>query len=185
MKDRKRIKYIMYLRKSSESEDRQIQSIGDQKEVLSKLAKAKDLKVVSRLEDSKSAKTPYQRDGFTKMLGMIERGEANGILCWQINRLSRNPTESGILQQMLQDEKIKSIQTYDRQDLSDDNAIIFSVEASVGNQFIRDLRKNIKRGVEYKLRHGGLSGPALEGYLNNRDGDEATIVIDTERFPVL
>lgn len=185
MKDRNQIKYVLYVRKSSESEDRQVQSIDDQKEVLEKLAKAKGLKIVAELEDSKSAKTPYQRDGFTKMLAMIERGEASGILCWQINRLSRNPAESGILQQMLQDEKVKSIQTHDREYLSDDNAIIFSVEASVGNQFIRDLRKNIKRGVEYKLRHGGLSGPALEGYLNSRDGDEATIVIDPVRFPIL
>lgn len=179
------IRYILYARKSSEGEDRQVESIQNQVEVLRKLAKRLNLKVVAELNDSKSAKTPYQRNGFDTMLRMINDGEADAILCWQINRLSRNPAESGILQQLLQDEKIKAIQTNDKRYLPDDNAVIFSVEASIGNQFIRDLRKNVKRGIEHKLRHGGLSGVAPEGYSNVSKGKERSIEPNPERFHLI
>lgn len=36
------------------------------------------------------------------MLERIEKGEAEGILCWQINRLSRNPVDGGKLSWLLQ-----------------------------------------------------------------------------------
>jgi site-specific DNA recombinase len=180
MKD---IRYVLYVRRSSESEDKQVQSVDDQLAVMLDVAKKRGLKVVVKLKESKTAKAPFERPEFAKMLAMIERGEVDGILCWQINRLSRNPTENGILQQMLQDEKIRSIQTHDRAYLSDDNAVVFSVEASIANQFIRDLRKNVKRGIGAKIRGGGISGPAHAGYLNNRI--DKTIEVDPLRFPLI
>ncbi len=178
-------KYILYARKSTEGEDRQVESIDNQIEVLQKLADRLNLNVVLEIVDSKSAKTPYQREGFDQMLKLINVGKADAVLCWQINRLSRNPAESGILQQMLQDETIRCIRTHDRYYLSEDNAVVFSVEASIGNQFIRDLRKNVKWGVEHKLRHGGLSGQAPEGYLNKEISGVKRIVKDPQRYHVL
>lgn len=185
MRERNKIKYILYARKSSEGDDRQVQSIDNQKEVLEKLADRLGLNIVERLEDSKSAKLPFQRKDFTKMLELIEKGKADGILCWQLNRLSRNPAESGLLQQMLQDEKIKSIQTYDREYTPTDNAVIFSVEASIGNQFIIDHKKNVKRGMAYKRSHGGIAGPAPEGYENYIEKNVRLVRKDPKRFPLI
>jgi site-specific DNA recombinase len=177
------IRYILYTRKSSESEDRQEQSIDDQITVMNELAKKLKLRIVDTLEESKSAKAPFQRPEFTKMLTMIENGEADGILCWQINRLSRNPAESGMIQQLLQDEKLLCIQTHDRTYMPDDNAVVFSVEASIGNQFIRDHRKNVKRGIAAKYRNGGITGVAPAGYLNNVG--KKTISADPLRYPLI
>src|SRR6266540_1364507 len=130
----KEIRYVLYCRKSSEAEDRQVQSIEAQIEVMTKLAEQRGLKIVKVLKESKSAKTPFVRPEFTKMLAMIEKNEADGILVWGISRISRNPYESGALQQLLQDEKIRSIQTHDRAYLSDDNAVVFTVEGAIANQ---------------------------------------------------
>lgn len=177
------LKYILYARKSTEGEDRQVQSIDAQLNVLTELADRFELNIVASFEESKSAKSPFQRPKFSKMIEMINQGKANGILCWQINRLSRNPAESGLIQQLLQDEKLLSIQTHDREYLPDDNAVIFSIEASISNQFIRDLRKNVRRGIAQKVRNGGISGVAPEGYMNDRI--RKTIVPDPKRFPLV
>lgn len=177
------IKYVLYARKSSEGEDKQVQSVEDQVKVMTDLAKKKGFKVVEILRESKSAKAPFQRPELTKMLAMINKSEANGILCWQINRLSRNPAESGMIQQLLQDEKLQVIQTHDRTYLPDDNAVIFSVEASIGNQFIRDHRKNVKRGLAAKYRSGGITGVAPPGYVNNYG--RKTVSPDPIRFPLI
>lgn len=179
----KSIRYVIYARKSSESEDKQMASITSQLDYLRKLARKEKFEVVMELDEAKSAKEPYKRDEFTRMLKLIESGKINGILCWQLNRLSRNPTESGMLQQLLQDEKLQVIRTHDRSFKPEDNALIFSVETGVANQFIRDLRVNVKRGIAQKVKSGGLSGPAPEGYLNNRL--DKTIEIDPVRFPLI
>ena len=75
------IKYILYARKSSEDKSRQIQSIDDQIKVLKEIANNLGLNIVTTLTESKSAKEPNNRPQFSKMIQMIEAGEADGILC--------------------------------------------------------------------------------------------------------
>jgi len=179
----KTMKYILYARKSSESEDRQVQSINDQVNRLKKLAKEQHLKIVDILVEAKSAKQPDSRPQFSKMLQTIESGEADGILCWQINRLSRNPIDSARVQWFLQQNILKSIQTIDREYLPSDNVLLFSVESSMANQFIIDLRKNTLRGVLSKIEKGWSPNHAPIGYLN--DKEEKIIIKDPERFDLV
>jgi site-specific DNA recombinase len=183
MKDN--LRYAIYCRKSTESEDRQVQSIDDQLHVLKEIAERQGLKVVKTFKESKSAKNPNQRPEFAELIKMINKGQINGILCWKINRLSRNPAESGILQQLLQDEKIKRIHTNSQIYNPQDNAIVFSVEASLGNQFIQDLRRDVKRGMAAKARNGGILGLAPEGYLNVHEYGEKLVKKDPVRFDTL
>lgn len=175
-----KIKYFLYARKSSESEDRQVQSIESQVNRLRQTARDLNLDIKQTYTEAKSAKDPNNRPQFDEMIQRIERGEADGILCWQINRLSRNPIDSGKLQWLLQQGILKSIQTIDRQYLPGDNALLFSIESGIANQYIIELKKNTKRGVDDKLEKGWLPNLAPLGYLN--DKEEKTIIRDSERF---
>ena len=179
-KDNAKIKYFLYSRKSSESEDRQVQSIDDQINRLKRIADDLNIEVVKIYTEAKSAKKPNNRPIFDEMVERIEKGDASGILCWQINRLSRNPIDSGKLSWLLQRGVLKSIQTIDRQYLPEDNVLLFSVESDVANQYILDLSKNTKRGLQSKLEKGWQNGIAPLGYLN--DKENKTIIIDPERF---
>lgn len=164
-----KIKYFIYARKSSESEDRQVQSIDDQINRLKQFAKDLNLSVVKVYTESKSAKKPNNRPLFDELIQRIENGEADGILCWQINRLSRNPIDSGKLSWLLQRGVLKSIRTVDREYLPEDNVLIFSVESGVANQYILDLSKNTKRGLQSKIDKGWQNGIAPLGYLNDKE----------------
>ena len=177
---KEKLTFFLYARKSSESEDRQVQSIEDQVNRLKELGDNLGISIKEVLTEAKSAKKPYCRPVFTEMLERIEKGEANGILCWQINRLSRNPIDSGRLSWMLQQGALKCIQSIDRQYLPDDNVLLFSVESGMANQFIIDLRKNSMRGMEGKAERGWRPSSAPLGYLN--DKVEHTVVEDPERF---
>lgn len=178
-----KIRYFLYARKSSESEDRQVQSIDDQLNRLKRLAIDLNLNIKKIYTEAKSAKKPDNRPLFDEMIERIEAGEAEGILCWQINRLSRNPIDSGKLSWLLQRNILKSIQTIDRQYLPDDNVLLFNVESGSANQFILDLSKNTKRGVQSKLEKGELPGPAPLGYLNNKE--DKVIISDPDRFSLV
>lgn len=179
----KQLRYIIYARKSSENEDRQVQSIDDQVQRLKELAAQQDLNVVKIMTEAKSAKRPDNRPVFQEVLTMVENGRADGILCWQINRLSRNPMDSGRIQMMLQDNVIKNIRTMDREYQPSDNVLLFSVESGMANQFIMDLRKNTIRGLESKIAKGWLPARAPTGYLN--DPLQKIIIKDPERYDLV
>ena len=104
--------YLMYCRKSLESEDRQVESIPAQIDALILEADKRGLVVLEIFKDSKSAKSPDVRQDFTRMINLIEKfGSVKGILAWKINRLFRNPEEEGKIRQRLSDGRIKEVVT--------------------------------------------------------------------------
>ena len=135
--------WILYARKSTESEDRQIQSIDDQTAYLKEVAHREKLHIAETICEAKSAKAPDVREGFKNLLGLIEKGKVQGILVWKLDRLSRNPIDSARIQWYLQTGKIKCIKTSERNYWPEDNALLFAVEQGMANQYIRDLSKNV------------------------------------------
>lgn len=184
MKTHPVIKFYIYLRKSSESEERQIQSIERQADEVQKLVSQLNLHVVGIFQESRSAMAPYNRPEFTKMIKGIKAGKANGIICWHMSRLARNPLESGIVQQLLEDGKIQRIITKDREYTSADNAIIFSVESSLATQYSKDLGRMVRSGTEKKVNMGIAPLKAPVGYLNTKLPEHGSnyIIKDPKRF---
>lgn len=175
-----RINYIEYCRKSSEDDARQVQSIADQQRDLEGLTKRLNIHVIDHLTESHSAKTPGNRPEYAAMIKRLTSGEANGIVCWHLNRLSRNPVESGELSWLLQTGVIKSIRTMDREYRPEDNVLLFNVESGMANQFIRDLSQALKRGLEGKVARGWYPQRAPLGYKNDKLA--RTITDDADRF---
>ena len=66
-KEVSKIKYFLYARKSSESEDKQMASIDAQINELTRYAEERGLEILDVLSESKSAKAPG-RPIFTKMI---------------------------------------------------------------------------------------------------------------------
>ena len=181
--NKEKLTFFLYVRKSSESEDRQVQSIDDQIRVLLPLAQTLNIRIKETFTEAKSAKAPFVRPVFTEMLARIEKGEANGILVWELNRLSRNPVDSGTISWMLQRGVLKCIQTMSKKYLPSDNILLFNVETGMANQFIIDLRRNCRRGMEGKALRGWKPALAPYGYLN--DKLEGTIIPDKKRFHLI
>lgn len=181
-----KLRYIMYCRKSTDSEDRQVQSIEDQEKELNKIVEQKKLNIVKTFGEAKSAKQ-RGRPKFNEMIQMIEAGKADGILCWKINRLSRNPWDGGQIQGLLQENVIKSIITPGREYLPTDNIIMMAVELGMANQFVLDLSKDVKRGMNSKVEKGWRPGMTPLGYLNDKIGERGNkkIFKDEQRFPLV
>jgi site-specific DNA recombinase len=177
----KYLRYRLYARKSTDTEDKQVQSLDDQVKYMMEIAKREGLHIVGEpIRESKSAKRPDARPEFKALLQEIEDDKIDGIICWKLDRLSRNPADSGRIQQLLQDSKLKHIQTTEKSYFPEDNAIVFSVEAGMSNQYIRELATNTKRGMRSKAEKGDKPGVPPIGYLN--DKLNKVIVADPENF---
>ncbi len=159
-------KYFLYARKSTDVEDKQVLSIESQLAELRSLAKRESLGIVAEFVEKQSAKKPG-RPVFNDMLRRIQTGEAQGIICWKIDRLARNPVDGGQMSWLLQQGVIQHIQTYDRSHFPNDNVLMMSVELGMANEYIRQLSANTARGLRQKARQGIYPGLAPIGYLND------------------
>src|SRR4051812_22426594 len=87
-------RFFVYARKSSEDDNRQVLSLPSQSEVLDSVAKRNDCEILEVLTEARSAKQPG-RPIFNEMMRRLDAGEADGILCWKLDRLARNPIDAG------------------------------------------------------------------------------------------
>lgn len=177
------LRYFIYCRKSSEDEDRQVLSIESQMNELKRMAERLNLTVVNILTESKSAKEPG-RPIFDEMINKINHGKADGIVCWKLDRLARNPIDGGQIIWLLQRGILKHIQTIDRAYYPEDNVLLMNMEFGMANQFILDLSRNVKRGLKTKVEKGWLPTTAPLGYLNDKTQEKGKreIIKDPERF---
>lgn len=185
--DTSKFRYVIYARKSTEAEDRQVASIQDQVDVMSDVAKELKLEIVDIISEASSA-YHQGRKAFNVMIDRLRNKEIDGILVWKLSRLARNPEDAGIIQGMLQRKEIVHIRTVDRNWWPEDNVLSMAVEMAQSNQFSRDLSSDTKRGLMKKAERGWCPKTALPlGYVHSpyKKLGELEIEKDPERFDVI
>jgi site-specific DNA recombinase len=182
----KHIRYFLYARKSSENEDKQVASIPSQIEEMNRLARDKKLDIVKVFIEEKSAKAP-KRPVFGEMIEALNNGHAEGIICWKLDRLARNPVDGGEIIWMLQRSIIRHIQTFQQGYFATDNLTAVWNEFGIANQFVLDLSVNTKRGQRNKVQQGWLPHKPPLGYKNNTFNQPNTLPIypDPTSFPLM
>jgi len=155
--------HFVYMRRSMDDESRQVLSLPAQATSLSKVAKDNKLHLFEMIEESKSAKKPG-RPEFNRMLDRIEAGEANGILCWDIDRLYRNPIDEGRVRWLLQNGVIQSIRTPGREYTPRDAGLLMAVEGGRAVEHILSMSRNLRRTYDEKLKRGQWPGRAVIGF---------------------
>lgn len=180
------LKYCLYARKSTESDERQAMSIGSQIKEMQTLAEREGLSVVSVIQESYSAKQSGSRPVFNEMLHGVRNGEYNAILTWAPDRLARNAGDLGSLVDLMDMNKLQHIRTFGQTFSNTPNEkfllMILGSQAKLEN----DNRSiNVKRGIRAKCEMGWRPGAAPIGYINRSYSGVKDIVLDEERAPVI
>lgn len=182
-----KLKYCLYARKSTESEERQILSIDSQVKEMLQIAEREDLEIVDIRRESHSAKDSGERPVFKEILADIRRGRFNGILAWDASRISRNAGDLGSVVDLMDQKSLIEIRTFSQTFVNSPNEkfllMILCSQAKLEN----DNRViNVKRGLRTRCEMGLRPGVAPTGYLNSKRTDEKCQAnIDTERAPVI
>lgn len=180
------LKYCLYARKSTESDERQAMSIDSQiKEMLS-MAEREGLNVVAMQRESFSAKQSGSRPVFNQLLHDIRNGEYNAILTWAPDRLSRNAGDLGSLVDLMDMNRLQRIRTFSQSFSNTPNEkfllMILCSQAKLEND---NRGINVKRGIRAKCEMGWRPGPAPIGYINRSFAGVKEMVLDEERAPII
>jgi len=161
------MKYILYARKSTEEDDRQVLSIEAQLVELQEYAAKEKLEIVASLCEAKTAKEPG-RIKFAEMLAILEAGKADGIISWHPDRLARNSVDGGKIIHFVDRGLIKSLKfpTFWFEP-TPQGLFMLNIAFGQSKYFVDNLRENVKRGLRQKIRNGVWPGWAPVGYTNN------------------
>ncbi len=182
-----KVRYVLYARKSTESDEKQALSIESQVKEMLTIADRDGLTVVDIRRESHSAKESGQRPVFKELLGDVRRGRYTGILTWAPDRLSRNAGDLGSVVDLMDENKLIEIRTYGQHFKNSPNEkfllMILCSQAKLEND---NKSINVKRGLRTRCEMGLRPGPAVVGYLNEKRMDKkCEVVIDHERAPIV
>src|SRR3989344_4816972 len=175
------MKYVVYVRKSSESEDRQVLSIEAQLAELQEYSAKEKLDIVASFCEAKTAKEPG-RMKFAEMLAILESGKADGIISWHPDRLARNSEDGGKIIHFLDRGLIKSLKfpTFWFEP-TPQGLFMLNIAFGQSKYFVDNLRENVKRGLRQKIRNGVWPSWAPVGYTNNPK--TRGIDVDSDKAP--
>jgi len=181
------VRYCLYARKSSESEERQVLSIDSQITEMLQLAEREGLEIVSVKRESHSAKDTGQRPIFNEIVEEIKQGKFNGILTWAPDRISRNAGDLGRIVDLMDQKLLAEIRTYGQKFTNNPNEkfllMILGSQAKLEND---NRGINVKRGLRTRVEMGLWPGVAPLGYLNQNLMDKkCQILVDPARAPII
>ncbi len=165
-------KYVIYVRKSTESAEKQERSIGDQLHVCRDLAYRLGLKVEAVLEEEKSAKVSGLRDRFDEMIKGIQAGKYEGIIAWSPDRLARNMKEAGEVIDLLDKGVIKDIKFANGHAFTNEPSgkMLLGIAFVMAKQYSDQHSQNVKRSVNRITQEGKTFDKPKYGYYKDQNG---------------
>src|SRR3989344_1435903 len=159
-----KIKYVLYARKSTESDEKQALSIDSQVKEMLAIAERDGLEIIDIRREAHSAKDSGQRPVFKEILEDLRRDRFNGILTWAPDRLSRNAGDLGSVVDLMDEKHLVEIRTYGQQFRNSPNEkfllMILCSQAKLEND---NKSINVKRGLRARVEMGLWPAPAPTG----------------------
>ncbi len=176
-------KYFIYARKSTDTEDKQVRSIGDQLAEIRELAERLHLDIADIFTESQTAKKPG-RPIFKDMLDRIEAGEADGIVAWAPDRLARNWVDAGRIFDVL-DRRIigdlKFVTCYFENTAA--GKMNLAQQFCYSKFYVDNLSDVVKRALRQMFKNGLWPQVAPLGYRN--DPHSQQVLIDPKMGPLI
>jgi DNA invertase Pin-like site-specific DNA recombinase len=149
----------------------------------------KRLEVIRCYEIVESS-TSGDRKQFLEMLKFVKaQKQTIAIVADKVDRVQRSFKEYPMLDALIQQGKIElhfNTENYviHRDSLSQER-LMWSMGVIMAQSYVDNLRDNVKRSIEQKVRQGEWIAMAPIGYLNTRENERGNIVVDPARAPLI
>ena len=154
-------------------------SIGNQKKLLTKVAKEKGYtNLVHFLDDGISGVT-MDRPGFVEMIQQLEQGKAAAVFVKDLSRLGRNYIEVGRLtEEFFPEHDIRLVAVSDNIDTAEGDNELAPIRNLFNEWYARDISKKRRISNKIKGNAGEPMGQPPYGYMKDPDNPKHWIVDD-------
>ncbi len=181
-------RYVIYLRKSTDDEQKQVRSLDDQRDECIRLArdvlKIEVPKDEDIFEESASAKISGNRPIFDEILQGFRIGKYHGLIAWSPDRVSRNMKEAGEVIEMIDREYIQDLAFCTYQfDNTPNGKMMLGILFATSKQYSDKLGVDVKRGTDGNIKDGKYNGVVKKGYYV--DASDGTFIPDEYNWNLL
>ncbi len=187
----KPLKYVIYVRRSTDDSDNQTRSLPDQVNACMIEVEKHNLLLgkPAIVSESISAKYAGKRPAFYEMLADIERGKYDAVLAWHPDRLARNMKDAGEIIDMIDRGIIKNLHfsSFNFEN-SPSGLMHLGITFVIAKQYTDQLSKNILRGIAGSIRDGEYINKPKHGYRKDQmkylrpDGRNFDLIKDAFRM---
>ncbi|MCF7864989.1 MAG: recombinase family protein [Candidatus Pacebacteria bacterium] len=183
----KELRFGSYCRKSSDTEDKQVQSIETQERELADFSVRMDLNVCLYLKEEKSA-FKVGRQIFDGLISKINKGEINAILAIHPNRLARNAIDGARVIDAMDRGKLLCVKTPTRTYYNTSiDKMTLGLEFLFSKRDSDDKSAFVKNGQKTKALKGYPHGVAAIGFINDKTEEKGNRkwLVDKDKYPLV
>ena len=152
-------------------------SIGNQKKLLTKIAKEKGYTNLIHFFDDGISGVTMDRPGFTDMIQQLEQGKASAVFVKDLSRLGRNYIEVGRLtEEFFPDHDIRLVAVSDNIDTAEGENELAPIRNLFNEWYARDISKKRRISNKIKGNSGEPMGQPPYGYIKDPENPKRWIV---------
>lgn len=165
----KQYRYVIYARKSTDQEEKQVRSLDDQILECKEFAERYGLDARDIVREAESAKEPDIRPKFRAMIKDIqEKGKYDGIIAWHPDRLARNMKDAGEIIDLLDKGIIKDLRfpsfTFEN---TASGKMLLGIMFVLSKEYSDKLSDDVSRGNKRSIEEGKYINKAKHGYFKD------------------
>ena len=180
-------KAVYYGRVSTSEQAETGLSMDMMKDEAIKWALSNDYEIVEFFEDFGKTGTNYKGlKQLQKLHQYIKTHKISAIICWKLDRISRNDTEFFKYTMDLIDQKDMTIvSTTQFPDIKNIPRVMIGMYLGMSSDEVRHTKERTKATMLHRAQQGYLMGKAPIGYLNKRENGHGIIVKDEVNAPYI
>ncbi len=168
------LRYAIYVRKSTESEERQVRSIPDQiKDCMELVVEPNKIDINPKTDifkEERSAKEAGTRPVFRDLMNKINDGKYDGIISWHYDRIARNMKEAGEIIDLIDRGLIKDLKlakaTFEN---TPNGKMILGISFVLSKHYSDHLSESVLRGNKSSTEKGRILTHQVHGYRISED----------------
>ena len=171
------MKAIVYSRVSTDAQGRDGTSLDTQERACVEFATERDWDIVRRVRDSASGSL-LEREGLNDLRGMVRRGEADAVVAYAVDRLSRSQNHIGLLFDEFETAGVKLEFVTERFEDTAVGRFIIAARAFIAEIEREKIAERTMRGKEERAKSGRIpqaTGRGIYGYKYDRETGRRTV----------
>ena len=160
----------------SRDEDKELNSLTNQKKILVDYCDANGYSIVGESFDDNVSGMHFEREGIERIYEEVEKKSIDAVVVKDLSRLGRHKTQTAIFIDFLRQHDIRVLSVTENIDTSnEDDELIVGFKGIFNDMYCRDISKKIRAGYKQKQKSDIVIIPPM-GYFKDKNTGKVVIV---------
>jgi site-specific DNA recombinase len=169
----KKLVWLYY--RLSRDEDKELNSLSNQKQILVDYAKNHNYEIIGESFDDNVSGMHFDRKGIEELQDAVDKHIINTVLVKDLSRLGRHKTQTALFIDYLRQNNVNVFSVTENINTLDENDdLIIGFKGLINDSYAKDISKKIRNGYKQKQKQGIVIIPPF-GYYKDKLTKEITI----------